>query len=76
MSSIQVPREIWSEFIAIHGGKYFTVALRLVDGRELEDIRVDANGVVVGKLFSNGQPLSFDSSAIVGIRSVLSLWLT
>jgi len=74
MPEIRVPSRIWTQFIARHGGKYFTVAVRLANGRELEDIRVDSDGDVVGTLFDDGEPPSFDSSEIVGIRSVLSPW--
>jgi hypothetical protein len=71
---IKVPEPMWREFIARHGGKFFTVALRLADGRELEDIRVDASGVVVGTLFDDIELPPLRSSDIVGIRSVLSPW--
>jgi hypothetical protein len=74
--TIRVPEPIWTEFIARHGGKFFTVALRLADGRELEDIRVNDRGVVVGTLFDDTELPPIQSSDIVGIRSVLSPWFT
>lgn len=76
MTMIEVPRQLWDQFIAKHRGSYFTVALRLADGRELEDVRVDANGRVVGTLFEDAKLPPFESSQIIGIRSVLSPWFT
>jgi hypothetical protein len=76
MSSIQIPNRIWQQFIARHGGKFFTIAVRLSDGRELEDVRVDATGQIVGTLFDDGGPLSFRSNDIVAIRSVISPWFS
>jgi hypothetical protein len=76
VAEFRVPSSIWCKFINRHGGKFFTVALRLADGRELDDVRVDANGVIVGMLYSGVAALPlFTSDQIVGVRSVLSPWI-